>query len=54
MGSIDIIKPLSTVPSDAVNKSLQHQEKMCEKQVWYLGAMQPPTPQILYFHGTKL
>ena len=27
MGSFDIIKPLSTVPSCAINKSQQHQEK---------------------------
>ena len=27
MGSIDIIKPLSTVLSSAINKSQQHQEK---------------------------
>ena len=50
MGSIDIIKPLSTVLSSAVNKSREHQEKnswerwesnpglMGEKQVWYLCA----------------
>ena len=53
MGSIDIIKPLPTVLSSAVNKSEQHQEKnswerresnlgpLGEKQGCYLRAMQP-------------
>ena len=27
MSSIDIIKPLSTIPSSAINKSQQHEEK---------------------------
>ena len=54
MGLIDIIKPLSTVLSGAVNKSQQHQEKkswehresnrgqLGKKQVCYLCAMQSP------------
>ena len=53
MGLIDIIKPLSTLLSSAVNKSQQHQEKnsrehresnprlLGEKQVCYPCAMQP-------------
>ena len=54
MGLIDIIKPLSTVQSSAINKSQQHQEKnswecqelnpglLGEKQICYIRAMQPP------------
>ena len=55
MGSIDIIKPLSTVLGSAVNKSQQHQDKnsgeclelnpglLGEKQVvCYQRAIQPP------------
>ena len=54
MGSIYIIKPMSTVLSSVVNKSKQHQEKNSwerqelnpelkgEKQECYLCAMQPP------------
>ena len=59
MGSIDIIKRLSTVRGSAINKSQQHHEKnywehqesnpgllLGELQVCYLCAMQPPpTPQ---------
>ena len=53
MGSIDIIKHLSTLLSCAVNKSQQHQEKnswecwgsnpglLGEKQEFYLFAKQP-------------
>ena len=53
MGSIDIIKPMSSVLSSALGKSQQHQEKnswecresnlglLGEKQVCYLCAMQP-------------
>ena len=52
MGSIDIIKPLSTVLISAINKSRQYKAKnswecrewnlglLGEKQVWYLCAMQ--------------
>ena len=39
MGLIDIIKPMSTVLSSAINKSLQHQEKNSWEH--YLCAMQP-------------
>ena len=58
MGSIDIIKPLSTVPSSTFNKSQQHQVNnsweprelnpglLGERQVCYLCPMQPPP--ILY------
>ena len=54
MGSIDIIEPLSTVLSIAVNKSQRHQEKnsredresnprlLGENQVCCLRAKQPP------------
>ena len=54
MGTIDIVRPLSTDLSVAVNKSQQHREKnswerresnpglLGEKQVCYLCAMQPP------------
>ena len=54
MGSIAIIKPLSTVLSSAVKKSQKYQEKnswehrestpgqLGKKQVCYLCAMQPP------------
>ena len=54
MGSIDIIKPLSTILSRDVNKAQQHQDKnswerqessmglLDEKQECYLCAMQPP------------
>ena len=53
MGSIDIIKPLITTLRSAVNKSAQHQDKICrenwesnpgvlgEKRVCYICAMQP-------------
>ena len=53
MGSIDIIKLLSTVLSSAINKNQQYKAKKCwqcqesnpglpgEKQVCYLCAMQP-------------
>ena len=67
MGLIDIVKPLSTVLSSAVNNSQQHQEKnswecqesnpgpLDEKQVCYLCAMQPPRLQkvkVMYWaHG---
>ena len=37
MGSIDIIKPLSTVLSRAINKSLQHRinsSKILRKKIW--------------------
>ena len=55
MDLIDIIKPLSTLLSSAINKSQQHQERnswasresnlglLSETQVRYLCAMQPPT-----------
>ena len=48
MCSIDIIKPLATVLSSAVNKSQQPQRKnstpglLGEKQVCHLCALQPP------------
>ena len=54
MDSIDIIKPLFTVPSSAVNKSQLYQEKnscecqesnqglLDENQVCFLCALQPP------------
>ena len=60
MGSIDIIKALSTVLSCAVNMSQQHREKIScecresnlgllgEKQVCYLCAMPPPGTAVAY------
>ena len=40
MGSIDIIKPLSTVLSSAINKYQQHQEK----KNWNTPRIKPRTP----------
>ena len=40
MGSIEIIKPVSTVLSIAVNKSQQHQDKnSLERREWNLGPL---------------
>ena len=57
MGSIDIVKPLPTAPSSAVNKSQEHNDKKfweCQesnlgllgyKQTCYLCAMPAPSLQ---------
>ena len=56
MGSIDIVKPLSSVLGSAVNKYRQNQEKIFwaqreanllgEKQVCHLCAMKPPLKHV--------
>ena len=45
MGLIDIIKPLSTLLSCAVNKSQQHQEKNSEGR-WEPNPGQPSEKQV--------
>ena len=47
MGSIDIIKPLPSVLSSAVNKSPQHQEKIfLERQELNLGLLDEKQVQV--------